>query len=129
MNRPPCAERERALERRFGDLLRTGVLCAALVVLVGGVLYLVRYGRSAPAYAIFRGEPADLRSVGGILREAGALRRAGMIQLGLLILIATPIARVFFAVLAFLWERDFLYVAFTLIVLGVLIFSLVGSGL
>jgi len=51
----------------------------------------------------------------------------GIIQLGLLLLIATPVARVAFSVVAFAAERDWLYVAITLIVLAILIYSLTST--
>jgi uncharacterized membrane protein len=53
-------------------------------------------------------------------------RSLSIIQLGLLLLIATPIARVVFSVAAFAWERDFMYVGISLIVLIVLLYSLLG---
>ena len=56
-------------------------------------------------------------------------RGRGWIQLGLLVLIATPIARVAFCIVAFALEHDRLYVLFTVIVLIVLLYSLIGSGL
>ena len=120
---------EQLLERMFGNLLRVGVLVAAAVVLLGGILYLARFSGRAPAYKIFQGEPADLRSVPGIVRDVLALSRRGMIQFGLLLLIATPVARVMFSVLAFAWQRDFTYVVVTLIVLAVLLYSLTGAYL
>jgi uncharacterized membrane protein len=49
-------------------------------------------------------------------------------QLGLLVLIATPITRVAFSVFAFFYERDWKYVVFTLIVLGLLLYSLLGRA-
>jgi uncharacterized membrane protein len=55
-------------------------------------------------------------------------RGRSLIQLGLLLLIATPIARVVFSIVGFAIERDRMYVAFTLIVLAVLLYSLLGSG-
>jgi hypothetical protein len=70
-------------------------------VLAGGLAYLSRHGGEAPGYHVFRGEPADLRSLRGILQEAWSLRGRGIIQLGLLLLIATPVARVAFLVYAF----------------------------
>jgi len=88
------------------------------------VLTLVRHGTAAPDYRIFRGEPADLRHLGGILRGARALEGRGLIQLGLLLLVATPVARVLFALVGFALERDRIYVAVALIVLGALIYGL-----
>ena len=58
------------------------------------------------------------------LREAGHLHGRGLIQLGLLLLITTPVARVLFSVLAFLYEKDWTYVGVTVIVLGLLSYSL-----
>jgi uncharacterized membrane protein len=47
----------------------------------------------------------------------------------LLFLIATPIVRVAFSIVGFAMERDRMYVVFTLIVLAILLYSLLGSGL
>jgi uncharacterized membrane protein len=115
-------------EAIIGTLLRAGVTLAALVVLAGGMFYLVQHGGELADYRVFRGEPSDLRHVGGIVRDAVTLRSRGIIQLGILLLIATPIARVAFAAFAFAAGRDKMYVAFTLIVLTILIYSLMGSS-
>lgn len=117
---------DRRAEDAIGILLRTGVTLAALVVLSGGVFYLAHAWSSPTHFGTFRSEPGDLRHISGIIRESAAFHPAGIIQLGLLLLIATPIARVAFSVWAFAEERDWLYVTFTLIVLGLLLFSLAG---
>jgi len=114
-------------EQIIGNLLRIGVLVAATIVALGGVLYLIHYGAGTPALQVFHGEPYDLRTASGIVRDALALRRRGLIQLGLLLLIATPIARVAFSVVVFARQRDRLYVIVTLLVLAVLVFSLTGG--
>ena len=88
---------DRRMDLVIGNLLRSGVVLSALIVLFGAVIYLVRHGRSPTDYQVFRGEPSDLRSVRGILRDALALQGRGIIQLGLLFLIATPVARVAFS--------------------------------
>jgi len=118
---------EHQVEQFIGDLLRGGVLIAAVVVLLGGNLYLVRHGTALPLYGSFRGEPEELRSIPGILADAWALRGRGIIQLGLLLLIATPVARVVCAMVAFALQRDWLYVSVTVIVLSVLVYSLLGG--
>jgi len=114
------------VEQIVGNLLRAGVSLAAGVVVVGAVLYLIRYGATSSNYQVFRGEPTDLRSLSGIFADALSLHGRGLIQFGLLLLIATPIARVIFSVFAFAQQRDYTYVIITLIVLTVLIYSLVG---
>lgn len=109
-------------------LLRTGVLLSALFVLAGGALYLLRHPAPVTDYRHFQGEPTEFRTVPGILHEALAGRGRGLIQLGLLLLIATPIARVAFSLLAFLYQRDWTYVLVTLIVLAILFYSLLGQN-
>jgi len=117
------------VEGIVGNLLRGGVIAAAGVVLAGGILYLSRYGANPPDYSAFHGVPAEFRSVDGIIKAAFALRGRGLIQLGLLLLIATPVARVAFTIFAFAMERDRIYIVVALIVLGMLLYSLAGGGL
>ena len=111
----------------IGTLLRVGVMVSALLVLLGGVLYLVRHGNMLPDYHVFRGEPTDLRNVERIIKDALSFNARGMIQFGLLLLIATPVARVAFTILAFALQRDRNYVIVTLIVFSVLLYSLIGG--
>jgi uncharacterized membrane protein len=118
------AAQDKRVEEIIGILLRTGVLLAAAVVLVGGIFYLVRYGSSPTHYRVFQGEPDELSHVITIFRYALNWHPRGIIQLGILLLIATPVARVAFTVFAFAYERDWIYVVVTLIVLGLLLYSL-----
>ena len=120
---------DQQVEEIVGNLLRSGVIAAGILVLAGGIIYLIRYGANLPDYSIFQGVPAEFSSVEGIIKAAFALRSRGLIQLGLLLLIATPVARVAFSIFAFALQRDRIYIAVTLIVLGVLIYSLAGGGL
>jgi uncharacterized membrane protein len=119
---------DQRIENILGNLLRAGVLLSALVVSIGGVIYLLRHGHSPMEFRVFRGEPADLRDVRGIIRDTLALRGRGIIQLGLLLLIATPVARVAFSIFGFAEERDRMYVVFTVIVFSILLYSLIGSA-
>jgi uncharacterized membrane protein len=118
---------DRRMDVVIGNLLRSGVVLSALIVLFGAVIYLLRHGHSPTEYRVFRGEPSDLRSVRGILRNALALRGRGIIQLGLLFLIATPVARVAFSIFGFAEEHDRMYVVIASIGLLVLAYSLIGS--
>ncbi len=119
---------DQRIEDVVGNLLRAGVTLAASVVFIGAVVYLVRHGLSPVEYRVFRGEPADLRTVRGIFHDTFALRGRGIIQLGLLLLIATPVARVAFSIFGFAEERDHMYVVFTTAVLGILLYSLLWSA-
>ncbi len=121
--RPPRWTDQR-VEQLVGNLLRIGVMTAAAVVLIGGIYYLARDGSQTRDYHIFHSEPSDLRSIKGVFDDAMSGRSVGIIQLGLLILLATPVARVVFSIAAFALLRDRMYVGVTLIVLAVLMYSL-----
>jgi uncharacterized membrane protein len=116
------------VDNAIGILLRTGVTIAALVVLTGGVWYLARHGGAHPDYHVFHGEPPDLRTVTGVLKGILEWSPLTWMQFGILLLIATPVARVAFAVFAFAAQRDWTYVVITLIVLAILLYSLSGAN-
>ena len=122
------AQTDKRMDELLGLLLRSGVLLAAAIVFAGGVIYLGRHPVAANNYHVFQGEPKSLRTISGILSEAIAFKGRGLIQFGLLVLIATPIARVTFSVLAFCFQRDWKYVFFTMVVLALLLCSLIRGG-
>lgn len=117
---------DQRIEVIIGNLLRAGVLLAGAVVVLGAIVYLHRHGNEMPNYVGFHGEPQEFRTLSGIF--AGAWRGSGraLVQLGLVLLIATPVARVAFSVFAFAAERDWMYVVVTLVVLAILLYSLFG---
>ena len=118
---------DQRIEQLIGYLLITGVLLSAVIVLIGGVIYLARHGNEIPSYHAFRGEPENLRAVRGLMALDSLRHGRGLIQLGLVLLIFTPIARVALAVLGFARERDWMYVAISAIVLGVLLYSFLST--
>ena len=120
---------DQRIEIVLAQLLRAGVLASALVVIGGAVLYLASHARAKVDYHAFHTQPEQLRSVHGVFDSAIQGQATGILQLGLLLLIATPIVRVIFSVFAFALEGDRMYVAFTVLVLGVLLYSLFGSFL
>ena len=100
------------VEQVIGGLLRAGVLIAAAVTALGGALYLARHGLEPADYRTFTGAPG-LDSLHGILRGVRRLDGAAIIQLGLVLLIATPIARVALSLVAFVKQRDWRFVVIT----------------
>ncbi len=61
------------VERSIANLLRAGLVFATVLVGIGAAVYLARHGGEPADYHVFRGEPADLRSVGGVLGVAAEL--------------------------------------------------------
>ena len=122
MASPVASDEE--VELRVGALLQVGVLVASVLVATGGVAYLVKYGSIPPHHETFTGEPDDLKRIGGIVKAASELRGRGIIQLGLLVLLATPVARVAFSLYTFVRQRDRTYILITAFVLSLLLGSL-----
>ncbi|HEY4304814.1 MAG TPA: DUF1634 domain-containing protein [Gemmatimonadaceae bacterium] len=116
---------DHAVEQFVGRLLQVGVAIAAAVVIVGGLLLLMHQGGDVPSYATFRGEPESIRTLYGIVHGLMAVDARSIIQFGLLLLIATPILRVAFTWIAFLLQRDWVYVGITTIVLVLLLYGLI----
>jgi uncharacterized membrane protein len=112
----------------MGAVLRTGVAIAAALVAVGGAALLARSGSAAPHYSVFHGSTSSLRSVTAVVRSAAGLHPSGLIQLGLIVLILTPIARVALSAVAFALQHDRLYVVLTLFVLAILLLGLSGTA-
>lgn len=113
------------VEQFIGRLLQFGVLLAAAVTIVGAILLLVREGGTVADFRVFRGTTSNLRSIGDVLRGVAALDGRAITQLGLVLLIATPVARVALTLWAFLRQHDRLYVLVTTIVLALLLYGLV----
>jgi len=116
------------VELFIGNLLRWGVILAAAVTAIGGIIFLSLHGGSIADYRVFHGQPEALTSVAAVGRSAYQLNPTAIIQLGLLLLIATPIARVALSLLAFAKQHDRIYIVVTAVVLGLLLYSLTGAG-
>src|SRR5215469_675355 len=111
---------EQQMEAQMGILLRTGVILACCIMLAGGGLFLWQQGGGHESYQVFHSQPASLRSVAGIWREVLAGDARGLIQFSALVLIATPVLRVAFAVYGFTRQKQWMYVAISLVVLVLL---------
>jgi uncharacterized membrane protein len=129
MTRPGPRWTDQAVQQLIGRLLQFGVLLAAGVVVVGAALLLTQYGRTPVSYSVFRGEPEQLRTIGGILHGAMALDSRAIVQLGLVLLIATPVVRVAFMLVTFMLQRDRIYVWVSALVLALLLYGILfGRG-
>jgi uncharacterized membrane protein len=116
---------DQRIETWVSVMLRTGVMLAATVVLAGGILYLAQNRGPRPNYHQFHGEPAQLLSVSGIAHGVATGDARSIIMLGLLLLIATPVARVGMCIAGFAFERDRLYVLVSSVVMAILLYSLI----
>lgn len=115
------------LNRSVGNLLRMGVLLSMLVSLIGFVkLFLEGFKMpktyeelGKPGQNIFHDFWISLQNFEGM----------GIIQLGILILIITPVMRVIFALVGYIKEKDYIYIIVSVLVLMIITFSfLMGYG-
>jgi uncharacterized membrane protein len=120
-------KQDRDIQLFIGSLLRWGVLLSMAVVIFGGMVYLYRHGHSVIDYSTFKGQPAMTTNFKDIINGVITIRGRSIIQLGILLLIATPIARVLCSAIGFLAEKDYLYVAITLTVLAIIVVSMLGG--
>lgn len=94
-------------------LLRTGILVAVAMLLVGVILGAAERGTPVP----------DRASIADMPRAVWHLEAGGFFSLGLLVLIITPAARVLALGLVFVRQRLWLLAGFSLLVLAVLALS------
>jgi uncharacterized membrane protein len=111
------------MELSVSRMLRVGVTTAAIVVLVGAVLYLWRAHGIEPDYQQFHGIPGAADKISPVLRGVAHLESDSIIRLGILLLIATPILRVAFCLYSFARQKDKIYVLVSGVVLAVLLYS------
>jgi uncharacterized membrane protein len=116
------------IERLIGLQLRFGVIIASLIVLTGGLIYLKQFGALAvPHYHSFIGTKAGYTSLGEIFKGVYTANAKGVIELGVVALIITPILRIAFSLVGFIIEKDKLYIWITLTVLAIMMASIFGG--
>ncbi|MBV8390187.1 MAG: DUF1634 domain-containing protein [Mucilaginibacter sp.] len=119
--------KDKDIQTIIGWILRSGVAVSMFLVIIGGIVFIFRHGQSLSDYKTFKGVPDFIRSIGGILNGVITFRGQAIIQLGIILLIATPVVRVAFSAIGFLMEKDYLYMAITLIVLLIIMASMLSG--
>lgn len=119
-----------SLEQTISTTLRVGITLAAGLGIVGGLWFLCLLGSLPVSFATFHGADPVFRSPLSTVRAIaqagpgpGGLRALAVVQLGILLLLATPVMRVLFSALGFMREGDRTYIVITLLVLATLLTS------
>ncbi len=122
------------MNRILGVVLRLGVVTSGVIIAIGTGLFLASHSsQDTSAFLSYNPSmiphgnfPVDLASIGsGIL----SLNASSIIQLGFLVLLATPVTRVAFSLFLFAAERDKMFVYLTGAVLAILLFSMLITPL
>jgi len=118
-----------AMNEIIGNVLRVGVIVSAAIILVGVILLVANSGLSGTASSLVYNQNQiphgtfDV-SLAGLLKGLTTLQPDSLIELGAIVLIATPVSRVLISVFLFAAEGDRLYVYITIVVLALLLFSI-----
>lgn len=120
--------KDKDMQLIIGWLLRLGVIISVSIVIFGGMVYLLRHGHTTADYTTFRGVP-DFIYPPGIIKGVFDFKARAIIQAGIILLIATPVLRVIFSAIGFLMEKDYLYIAISLLVLLIIIGSMLSGNL
>ncbi len=115
---PNEMKKKHDLELVIHQMLVWGVIVSSALMLLG-LLIAVIQGTSVPD---------QVPPMNEVIAQALQLRPAGVMALGLLALIATPILRVLFSIFGFLYERDYRFALVTLVVFLVVLASIFFGG-
>lgn len=126
---------DQAIELVISWLLRIGVWSSVAIIAVGLVMLVVSNhgallhaqhggGLNTVLKDGLPGEPRSISHYPDVFAAIGHGQAYGVIDLGLLVLVLTPVMRVAISVVAFLFEHDRLYAVITVIVLALLLASI-----
>lgn len=100
-------------ERLIGVVLRIGLWLSVLVVLIGGIFYLIQCGGEPIQYQIFQKK--------SYINNCSARH---IIDIGLLFLVFTQIFRVLLTAWLFFNQKDYFFTSISLLIFSVLIYSI-----
>ncbi len=115
---------DKQMQRVIGNVLRYGVFTSAAIVMAGAVIFLLHHGGQVADYHDFSGDLSPFRNITAIWSGVWQGEGIAIIQMGVAVLLATPIVRVLCSAISFILERDYLYVLITFIVLAIITFSM-----
>jgi len=118
----------------LGIVLRSGVALSGLIIATGTALFIANHSLDDtstyltynPSLVPHGNFPVSLT---GIATGLGSFDPFSVIELGFLVLLATPVARVALSLFLFAAEKDRMYVYLTAAVLAILLFSMLATPL
>ncbi len=117
------------LDSLISAILRVGMLTSVTLIVLGSVLCFTRdsrYGSELGLAALMQ-HGAFPHTATAVWRDAIHGGGMGLVMLGVLVMVATPILRVIVSIIAFAWESDVVYTLLTAAVLGLLLVALIAG--
>ncbi len=122
---------DKHLQRLISLTLRTGVLVAVILGVLGGVVFMASHATDPVSFHSFVGVNLPYVSPKTVVHEAllpqsmeTANRGLAIAQIGIICLLLTPIIRVALSIVGFALEKDLIYVGITVVVLATLTCSM-----
>jgi uncharacterized membrane protein len=121
-------EGEAGFKAAIGLVLRYGVIASFALVALGSLLLFLEgktgYLPMGTAEQLFDAQSAFPVGLSPLIQGVAAAKPYAIIELGLVVLLATPVARVVISFFLFLEERRYAFVAITATVLAILLLSI-----
>jgi len=111
------------LNRSVGNLLRLGVILSVITSLVGFVKLFLEGFKMPEKYSSLAVGSSSEKVWGQFWNSLCKGEGVAIIQLGILLLIFTPLMRIIFALIGYLKEKDYVYVIISSIVLAIMAVS------
>lgn len=118
----------RDLRRTLGLTLRWGVTVACAIALTGGAVYLLRHGNEPVSdYSVFDASHPSYTTLEGIFGGFFNFEAWGVIQVGVIALLLTPVMRVVLSLIDFSRRHDWLYAFISAVVLAIIFVNSISS--
>lgn len=111
------------LNRSVGNLLRLGVILSVIISLIGFIKLFLEGFKMPKKYTMLDMGSSSEKVWSQFWHSLLKFEGMAIIQLGILILIFTPLMRIIFALIGYLKEKDYLYVGISAIVLAIMAVS------
>lgn len=111
------------LNRSVGNLLRLGVILSVATSLIGFVKLFMEGFEMPKKYRLLDMGTSSEKVWGHFWETLCKVEGMAIIQLGILMLILTPLMRIIFALIGYLKEKDYVYVVISSIVLAIMAVS------
>lgn len=111
------------LNRSVGNLLRLGVILSVAISIIGFVKLFLEGFKMPKNYSLLETGSSSEKLWGQFWESLCKGEGMAIIQLGILVLIFTPLMRIVFALIGYLKEKDYIYVIISSIVLAIMAIS------
>lgn len=106
-------------------ILTTGMLISLFLVILGGIMYLIQYGNEPLNIKLLQANH-DYTTLKQIWQGVYSFSPFGIIQLGVIVLVATQVARVGLLIWFYTLIRDYGFALISVFILLIILYSFFG---